>query len=114
MRFWGSLFDRLIGTLVSTARSCWKTRFGWEILSNDQQYAILVLILTSPIDWPWHVWKEQRLPRQPPDLWLERGHAGDWHHEGKDWWTEFFKWNAQYFSKFARFAFWWWLVLTAQ
>ena len=79
-------------------------------MNRDARNAIPVLLLTSPIDWPLHLVTDAWLPRLPARTALDRGRAGSWWHSGKDWWTEAFRADAQYWSKLARFAVWWAVV----
>ena len=79
-------------------------------MNRDAVNAIPVLLLTSPIDWPLMVVMERALPIFPLRADLDKGRPGGWAHSGKDWFTEAFRKDPQYFSKLARFAVWWAVV----
>lgn len=82
-------------------------------MHRDARNAIPVLLLTSAIDWPWHVLTERAWPVLPTAADLDRGRPGSWHHSGKDWWTEAMRADPQWWSKFWRFAVWWAIIAAA-
>ena len=65
--------------------------------------AALVLLLWSPVDFIAMLF-ERAVPFAPD---LSHGRPGNWHHAGKNWWTEAFRADAQWWSKCARFLVWW-------
>lgn len=75
-------------------------------MNRDFYNAPLVLLTTSSFNFVLHL-REQPFPRLPTDEALDKGKPGSWNHSGKDWWTEFFRENAQYFSKLVCFYLWW-------
>lgn len=80
-------------------------------MHRDAFNSIFVMLLTSPIDFPLmllgHEWK----PRLPTEAALNQGRDGNWHHSGKDWWTEAMRADAEWWSKLARFLVWWLIVI---
>ncbi len=75
-------------------------------MNRDAFNSFFVLFLTSPVDFLLELFDEP-LPELPTDAELNRGRDGNWHHSGKDWWTEAFRADAQWWSKLARFLVWW-------
>ncbi len=73
--------------------------------------ALIVLLLTSAVDWPWMVIKnaegDERWPHLPTETDLVEDAGSSWYHHGKNYWTELFKRDAEYWSKFVRFVSWW-------
>ena len=76
-------------------------------MNRDALNALPVLVLTSPFDWPLML-AERFIPFRPD---LSKGRRGSWAHAGKNWWTESFRADAQWWSKLARFLVWWLCVL---
>lgn len=76
-------------------------------MHRDEINAIWVGLIMSAIDWPIMAATERWRPHLPSRDDLNRGESGTPYHSGKDWWTEAFRRDAQWWSKFARFVSWW-------
>lgn len=66
--------------------------------------ALFVLIVTSPIDFPLMLIGGEYWPHKPQ---IDDISPGSWYHKGKGFWSELFRRDAEWWSKFCRFVIWW-------
>lgn len=70
--------------------------------------AIFDLLVLSSIDWPLMVLAEGLWPH-PPNL--DEISPGSWYHKAKGFWSQCYRDDGEWWSKFTRFIAWWWVVL---
>ena len=66
--------------------------------------ALLILLFTSPVDFPLMVLNGERWPHKPD---LSRISDGSWYHKAKGVYAEAFRSDGEYYSKLCRFIIWW-------
>lgn len=66
--------------------------------------AIVVLIFTSPVDFPLMLIGGEIRPHKPR---LGEISPGSWYHRAKGFWSQSFRDDGEWTSKFCRFVIWW-------
>ena len=66
--------------------------------------ALLILLFTSPIDFPLMILGGEKWPHKPD---LDQISPGSWYHKAKGYWAQSFRDDGEYWSKLCRFLVWW-------
>jgi len=65
---------------------------------------LLILIFTSPVDFPLMLIGGEYLPHKPD---FTKISEGSWYHKAKGFWSQLFRDDAEWWSKLSRFLVWW-------
>jgi len=68
---------------------------------------ILILLVTSPVDFPLMIIGGEHFPHYPTEKDFDEISEGSFYHKAKGFWAEWFRADGEWWSKFSRFAIWW-------